>query len=77
MSGGYFDYQKYVLRDIARSIARTLQPKPVKETACNKRDTAVRKDIYCPESRSGKLRERGLFEFYPGAGQEIRLFRKS
>ena len=34
MSGGYFDYQEYVLGDIARSIehdiARALQPKPVK-----------------------------------------------
>ena len=46
MSGGYFDYQKYVLRDIARSIARTLQPKPVKETACNKRDTAKTEEAH-------------------------------
>ena len=34
MSGGYFDYQEYVLGDIARSIehdiARALQSKPVK-----------------------------------------------
>ena len=34
MSGGYFDYQEYVIGDIARSIehdiARALQPKPVK-----------------------------------------------
>lgn len=34
MSGGYFDFQEYVLIDIARSIeydiARALQPKPAK-----------------------------------------------